>query len=160
MDPTLNVFVASLVIGLVLLALEVFVPGGILGVFGVMALMVAMGAGFFAFGPQNGLLAALLVIVFGGVVFAVWIRIFPRTPMGKALTLKKDGETFKSADTGPAFSVGLEGLAHTHLRPSGIAVLAGQRLDVVAESGFINAGSPIKIVHIEGNRVVVRALPG
>ena len=53
MDPTLNVFVASLVIGLVLLALEVFVPGGILGVFGVMALMVAMGAGFFAFGPQN-----------------------------------------------------------------------------------------------------------
>ncbi len=160
MDPTLNVFVASLVIGLVLLALEVFVPGGILGVFGVMALMVAMGAGFFAFGPQNGLLAALLVIVFGGVIFALWIRIFPRTPMGKALTLKKDGQTFKSADASPAFTVGLEGHAQTNLHPSGIALIAGKRLDVVAESGFINAGSPIKIVHIEGNRVVVRVIPG
>lgn len=158
MDPALNLFISSIVIGLLLLAAEVFIPGGILGVFGVLALLVALAAGFFAFGPQNGLLVSLLVIVASGVVFAFWIRLFPRTPMGKALTLKKDGHTFKAASAAPTLSLGEEGRAQTNLRPSGIAVLGGQRIDVVAESGFINAGEPVKIVHIEGARIVVRPL--
>ena len=156
MDPALQVFLASLVIGLMLLATEVFVPGGILGVFGGAALLVAVGAGFFAFGPRGGMLAGVLLIIFGGLIFGLWIRIFPRTPMGKALTLRKDGHDFKDAGAGPRVVVGLAGTALTDLRPAGLALLNGQRTDVVSEAGYISAGMSITVVRVEGHRIVVR----
>jgi membrane-bound serine protease (ClpP class) len=156
MDPALQVFLASLVIGLMLLATEVFVPGGILGVFGGLALLVSVVAGFFAFGARGGLMAGVLLIVFGGLFFGLWIRVFPRTPMGKALTLRKDGHEFKDVNAGPGITTGLQGTAHTDLRPAGLAMLNGQRTDVVAESGYISAGTAISVVRVEGHRIVVR----
>ena len=156
MEPALQIFLASLVIGLMLLATEVFVPGGVLGAFGGLALLVAIGAGFFAFGPRGGLMAGVLLVVFGGLVFGLWIRVFPRTPMGKALTLRKDGHDFKDAAAAPSVVAGLTGIAHTDLRPAGLALLNGQRTDVVSEAGYISAGTSITVVRVEGHRIVVR----
>jgi len=44
------------------------------------------------------------------------------------------------------------------LRPSGTAVINGKRIDVVTEGPFVERGSPIKVVEVEGARVVVRAV--
>ena len=159
MDPAQTIYITSLTIGLMLLAVEIFVPGGVLGTLGAVSLLVAVVTGFFAFGPQGGLMAALLLVVFGGIFFGVWIKLFPRTHMGKLLTLQTDGRQFKSAGTAADIHPGVEGTAATHLHPSGLALLAGQRVDVISESGFIAEGSRIKVVLVEGNRVVVRALP-
>ena len=49
------------------------------------------------------------------------------------------------------------GAALTTLRPSGTAVINGQRVDVVTEGSLIEAGTPVKVVAVEGLRVVVRA---
>lgn len=46
----------------------------------------------------------------------------------------------------------------TTLRPSGTAVINGKRVDVVSEGAFIEAGQVIKVVAVEGLRVVVRAV--
>jgi membrane-bound serine protease (ClpP class) len=46
----------------------------------------------------------------------------------------------------------------TKLRPSGTAVINGKRVDVVTEGAFIEPGQSIKVVAIEGLRVVVRAV--
>lgn len=158
MDPALQIFIGSLSIGLMLLAIEVIVPGGILGVMGGLSLLVAIGAGFFAFGPQGGLLAAVSLIVFGSVLFGVWLRIFPLTPMGRVLTLRKDGQDFKAAHAEPAIVVGLAGSALSDLRPAGLALLNGHRTDVISESGYVVAGTPVKVVKVEGNHIVVRGV--
>jgi len=50
------------------------------------------------------------------------------------------------------------GVALTQLRPSGTAKIGGQRVDVVAESGLIERDTEIKVVAVEGMRVVVRAV--
>jgi membrane-bound serine protease (ClpP class) len=42
------------------------------------------------------------------------------------------------------------------LRPAGVALVNGRRVDVVTEGGLIAAGARVKVVAIEGNRVVVR----
>jgi membrane-bound serine protease (ClpP class) len=42
--------------------------------------------------------------------------------------------------------LGREGVAQTVLRPAGMALIDGKRLDVEAESGMIESGSPVKIV--------------
>lgn len=156
MDLALQIFTASLVIGFMLLAVEVFIPGGVLGALGGLAILVSIIAGFFTFGPQGGLLAAVAIIVFGSVLFGVWIRIFPRTPMGRVLTLRKDGHEFKAAQAEPAIVVGLQGTAQSDLRPAGLALLNGHRTDVVSESGYVAAGAPVRVVKVTGNLIVVR----
>jgi membrane-bound serine protease (ClpP class) len=47
-------------------------------------------------------------------------------------------------------------VAQTVLRPSGVALVDGKRLDVQAESGMIAAGSAIKVVSVQDNNIIVR----
>ncbi|MBW7908728.1 MAG: hypothetical protein H3C50_07395 [Kiritimatiellae bacterium] len=156
MSQPVQLFAAFIAMGLTLIALELFVPGGILGIFGALALMVAIVLGFFAFGPEGGFLAAICIVLFSAIVFALWVYIFPKTKIGKVLTLQKDGHDFKSANTAPSPLLGKEGTALSNLQLSGIAQIDGHRTDVVAESDFIAAGTKVKVVKVEGNRIVVR----
>ena len=50
------------------------------------------------------------------------------------------------------------GSAYTVLRPSGKATIGDQRVDVVTEGAMIDKGTPIRVVTVEGNRVVVREI--
>jgi membrane-bound serine protease (ClpP class) len=50
------------------------------------------------------------------------------------------------------------GSAYTILRPSGKATIGDQRVDVVTEGAMIDKGTPIRVVTVEGNRVVVREI--
>jgi membrane-bound serine protease (ClpP class) len=52
--------------------------------------------------------------------------------------------------------LGIEGEALTTLRPSGTAVIAEERVDVVTEGSYINQGKRVKVVKVEGSRIVVR----
>jgi membrane-bound ClpP family serine protease len=52
--------------------------------------------------------------------------------------------------------VGQEGTAFGDLRPSGIARIGGQKIDVVAQGQYVEKGAPIVIVEVAGNRCVVR----
>jgi len=54
--------------------------------------------------------------------------------------------------------VGKVGTALTPLRPAGTAEVAGQRLDVVTEGEFIHSGMQIKVIKVEGTRIVVKEI--
>lgn len=157
MSSPQELFVIFLAVGLLLLGLEVIVPGGVLGAFAGLSLVGAVITGFVAFGPQGGLLSALAVVVLGGVILALWVKVFPNTPMGRLLTLRYNERAFRAADTAVESLAGKAGVAQTRLRPGGIAVIDGRRADVVSESGYLDAGAAIEVVRVEGNRVVVRA---
>jgi membrane-bound serine protease (ClpP class) len=159
MSSPQELFLIFVVVGLLLLALEVIVPGGILGAFAGLSLVGAMLTGFIAFGAEGGLIAAFGVVVLCGVILAMWIKVFPDTPMGRVLTLRRDEKTFRSSDITLESLSGKGGVAQTKLRPGGIALIDGHRADVVSESGYIDAGATIKVVRVEGNRIVVRAEP-
>ena len=51
--------------------------------------------------------------------------------------------------------VGKEGTALTTLRPSGMALIEDKRFNVVTDGEYIEKDSPIRIVKIEGTRIVV-----
>ncbi len=155
MDPFVQWFVASLAIGLLLIGIEVIVPGGVIGAFGALALAVSVILAFLAFGPRGGGFATLSLIILGTLAFAGWIRIFPKTAVGRSLTLRGDGKSFHSADPSLSALLGQEGVAHTSLRPGGLAVIGERRVDVVSNAGFIEAGTPLRVVHVEGSRVCV-----
>jgi membrane-bound serine protease (ClpP class) len=50
------------------------------------------------------------------------------------------------------------GTAFTQLRPAGTALINGRRVDVVTEGQLIERGTPVRVVAVEGMRVVVRAV--
>ena len=53
--------------------------------------------------------------------------------------------------------VGEEGVAESDLRPSGKVLIGKRLLDVVTEGDYVLAGTPIEIIKIEGNRIIVRS---
>lgn len=156
MSP-MNTYILLVLLGLVFFGLELFVPGGILGAIGAVLLVGAMIVGFSdeVFGRDGGVVGAIVMMVGLCAYVVLILRLFPSTPVGKLLTLSRDMKQSKASDARDDL-VGVTGSAHTDLRPAGIALLDNKRVDVLAESGWISQGAPVKVVEVEGNRIVVR----
>jgi membrane-bound serine protease (ClpP class) len=156
MSFAVQLFIILLLAGLFLVGAEIFVPGGILGVIGVVAVLGAVIAGFGAFGPIVGTYIAFGIVVLLGAALVVWIRVFPSTPFGRGMTVGADLKTSKGTQDGLAALVGMRGTADSTLRPSGFAILDGKRIDVITEGELIDKETPVVVARVEGNRVVVR----
>ena len=154
------------IIGVVLLALEMFViPGfGIAGILGIVALVgglalsiIGAGATMEAVVHAVGRVALSLVVAIAGSL--ALIRLLPHMPYARGLVL----ETGLGADAGWASApesdrrwLHRKGVAASPLRPAGIADIDGERIDVVSQGEYLEAGTPIEVVNVDGNRVVVR----
>lgn len=68
----------------------------------------------------------------------------------------KDEKGYKGATKDYTEFIGKIGLTITPLRPVGKAQFDNDKLDVVTEGQFINKDVKVEIIHIEGNRIVVR----
>lgn len=146
-------------IGLTFIALEVFFPSfGLLGTVAAGCLIAGAVCAWKASSGTFGLYLAL-TFVLGPAVTIAGLKLWPKTPMGKALTLQ--GLTFdpKEAAAGGgsdlAILVSEVGTAETPLRPAGKATLRGRRIDVVTRGELIDAGRRVRVLRVEGNRVVV-----
>ena len=87
--------------------------------------------------------------------FAVWIKVFPNSRYGRAFI---SNQVVGDIKTEQPELLHQSGTAFTQLRPSGTAIINGRRDDVVTEGALVEKGTPIKVVAIEGMRVVVRAI--
>jgi membrane-bound serine protease (ClpP class) len=164
------------IFGIGLLLLEIFViPGfGIAGISGltlmglsVFAAMIRRMPGqtdWFTF-PEAHLSEAVtrlgLAIVASGIGMALLARVFSSGPLFTHLALAQalNREAGYSAAEPTDALRGQQGRSGTPLRPSGIGVFNGKRLDVVARGEFIEIDTPIRIVETHGNRVVVESVP-
>lgn len=147
--------IVLVVVGFLMIAAEVFVPGLVLGILGGLCLLAAVVLCYAAFGALIGTVAfaVLCVLTTGG--FVLWLYLFPRTPIGKRVTLNRSlNPSNSSPATAPA--AGSSGQAVTPLRPAGTALIGGRRVDVVAETGFIEQGEAVTVVLEDGLRIVVR----
>ena len=147
-------------IGLILCVVEMFMPGfGIAGITGVVLLL--FGVLFMAKELVQGLVLLLAVIVILATMIIFSVRSFQRGKLSKSaivLNAATDAEEgFNSAENRNDL-LGLMGMALTALRPAGMAEIAGQRVDVVTEGGFIAADTPIKVTQVEGYRIIVEAV--
>lgn len=155
MSP-LTWYVALLASGLLLILAEVFIPGGVVGVAGGLALVAAMGVGLARFPPPWDFLSAIAIVVFGGIGLLLWVQIFPRTRTGRRITLRTDGADQKSSAVPSDRLLGATGEAATALRPAGIALIDGRRHDVLAADGeWIATGTAIRVSDIRDGKLFV-----
>ena len=158
MDSGLQTYILTTVVGFVLIALEIFLPGGILGVIGGLLLLIAMGLGFSVFGPIGGLVSVTGLTIVGGVALYLWIKLFPKTGVGRQMTLDASTEDYHANDTRLDALLEKTGTTITDLRPAGKAEIGGQKVNVVSQGGWVEKGTFIKVTEIAGNRVVVRSV--
>jgi membrane-bound serine protease (ClpP class) len=153
-------------LGIIALAVEVFLlPGfGVAGILGAVLMGGAFVLALVSAAPtlgdlaQAGAVLGAALIITASVIIA-WLRHLPNSTRWRGLFLKESTareEGFVSAPPRVDL-VGKAGVALTDLRPSGVATVDGERLDVVTEGEFIQAGSSIKIVRSDGYRLLVRA---
>ena len=155
MIPTI-VLVVLVALGFLAIVLEFFVPGMVLGAIGGFFLLLAVVAGFID-SPTTGILTLLVSIVSAGVAIVVGSKILQESPVTLKQTHGAD-EGFVAGPEGlPALS-GKTGTSITVLRPAGLVDISGRKVDVVTEGEMIEAGTPVQVLRVDGNRVVVRAI--
>lgn len=143
--------------GILLLFFELFLPGAVAGTLGLTALILS----FFLAGEdalQMGV-SILISVFLTTLVFFLMIKV-----LGKKLVLFNKMVLFDSAKKEDGYVSNInrtdllekEGVALTILRPAGTAIFNNERVDVVSEGGFIAQNAKIKVIKVEGARIVVR----
>lgn len=145
-------------LGIVLLAIEIFViPGfgitGILGIFGIAAGI------FMSFGINNIAQATLVVFVslISDIILIIILARFILKSKGfkNKMALETDTAGYHSSVSYDDL-LGLEGITETLFRPSGNIIIDGKKYDAITEGEFINKGAKIKVILVEGNKIVVK----
>jgi membrane-bound serine protease (ClpP class) len=143
------------------------IPGfGVAGVLGILALGAGLFLSFLGSYPSPSeiwrvvttILTSFALAAVGGVVM---LMLLPTAPIWSRLSLKtrleKPPEPARSIDLSPASHLlGASGVTVTPLLPSGIGLFQGKRLDIISEGEYIPAETRVTIIHVEGNRLVVR----
>jgi membrane-bound serine protease (ClpP class) len=151
--------------GVVLVALELFViPGfGIAGILGILALLAALVLSMLGPGDTPQFIMTSAARVVGALLFAVLaslalLRYLPRLPFGRQFILHTGlgaAQGYASAPESDRRWLGKRGRASSPLHPAGIAEIDGERVDVVSDGELIDAGELIKVIRVDGNRIVV-----
>lgn len=158
--PHLPLYLALLAAAFLLIGAEIYVPGGVLGTLGAICLIAAVVLGF-RMGPVAGWSGIGLVLALSVFGIFFWLRVFPRTPAGRRLTLELDGRTFRTDKPEFEALANREGVAQSALRPSGVARIDGRRVDVIADHGvWIDEGTPVRVSRISGSRLYVEPVAG
>jgi len=169
------------VVGMICLGLELFVfPGfGVFGISGVMLILVSivMASHTFIWPTQEyeyrqmmtTLFQVTAVLVSVGVGIAVVGRFLPSIPLFNRMILKPDAWNSYDLDDPTAkphidgesslpYLIGETGRTTTILRPSGKARFGELLVDVSADGFYLEPGTPVEVVDVQGTRVIVRPI--
>ncbi|MBW8348158.1 nodulation protein NfeD [Bacillus sp. IITD106] len=147
------------VLGILLIAAEFFLAGGIAGLLGTVAVIgsIIMAGGnvlHITISIVVALFLSILVIIIMLKVFGKRMNIFKKL----VLTDSTNTESGYVSNVNRLELIGREGVTVTPLRPSGTVKVDDERLDVVAEGSFIENHTKVKVVKVEGSRIVVREI--
>ncbi|UCH13406.1 MAG: nodulation protein NfeD [Bacteroidales bacterium] len=159
------------IVGIVLIALEIFViPGfGVAGVSGIILVIVGLTMSLIdniifeyeGLGAWDKVLKAFfLVIISLFISFILSIVLSKKLFTSKSLrlalnTVQDKDEGYIGIDRQQKEMIGREGLAFTVLRPSGRVEIEGEIYDAKAEIGYIDKGEKIKVTRDEAGQLYV-----
>ena len=148
-----------LVLGIILIILEFFVPGGIVGFIGVGCIIGSLlMSGYDISHMTMSIAIAFIVAIIAAVI------LFRSIGLEKGIFRHIILRDRTSTDLGYVSNenrhelIGQTGTVITPLRPSGTVHIEGERIDVVSEGSFIEVGKSVKVVKVEGMKIVVKEI--
>ena len=144
-----------------LILAEVFVPsGGIISIFA-LACVIVGGVIFFKHSTTAGWIGVVIAVIMVPSVLVFAYRIFPKTRFGKSVTLtppeRQRGDAIPDTPELKEM-LGSVGLVVTPLRPVGMCDFSGQRLECVAEGGYVDKDKKVKVIDVESTQLTVRVI--
>jgi len=162
------------IIGLILLALEIFViPGfGVTGILGIIFIVAGLSLSLvgnvgFEFSPDalSKLVTAFFTVIIASFVslvgsFYLSKKLFSTTAFGELAlaSVQEKSEGFTSAVASYSAMIGKEGVAKTILRPVGKILIGNDTFDATAESGFIEKDEKIKVTRYINSQLFVKKI--
>lgn len=153
-------FIINLVIsGFILLLLDLFlIPGfGIIGIIGIVILGISC---LLAFQLTLGL-GILVVFLSIGIIFVIFI-IFFKAKLWQKIKLETKKEKNKGFQNSNYLELekfkDKEGKTLSCLRPTGFAEIEEKRIEVITEGEYLPQGTSVKVIRVEGNKVIVRKI--
>lgn len=142
--------------GVLIIIAEIFLPSG-----GLLSLVAAGLFGYSLFIVFNDIstmagtyfvLADLFIIP---ILVAVGLKILAHSPATLRNTLSSANGVVSQSPVLANF-MGCEGKSLTDLHPSGTAIIADQRMDVVSRGEYIEKNNDIVVVEVTGNQIIVK----
>jgi len=144
-----------------LLVAEVFVPSG--GLISVCSLACLAGGVwiFFRYSTIAGWVGIAVAAIMIPTVLIIAYKIFPKTRFGKGVTLEPPQRDKGDAvpDT-PEIKqlLGKTGVVLTPLRPVGMCDFSGERVECVAESGYVDKDKTVEVINVQSTQITVRLI--
>ena len=148
-----------MIVGVVLLVVEMYVPGfGAPGISGIALLVL----GFVLLKPPlaEGLILFAILAAILCVALSVCLYSASKGRLSKSKLVLNDVAVPASVaeNNDLNYFIGREGVTHTALRPAGIGEFDGVKLNVVSDGEFIGQGKAIRVLSVQGNRIVVQEI--
>ncbi len=149
----------ALVVGYVLLVVEMCIPGfGVPGIAGI--ILAVLGIITMQPTPLQALIVVVVYVLLLCIALAICLRSAAKGRFSKSRLVLNEvatkAETQERSEL--AYFIGKTGVAHTMLRPAGIAEFDGVKLSVVSEGDFIEKDTAVRVERVEGKRIIVAAL--
>ena len=156
MNDSFLLLIILQLVGVVVIIAEIILPSG--GILSIVALSVFGYSLYIAFSEISktvgfAFVAADLVLI--PVLVIVGLKLLARSPVTLRKTLSRE-EGVSSQSSELESYVGTQGNAVTDLRPAGIAVINGKRVDVVTRGDYLEKDSAIVVSAVTGNQIIVR----
>ncbi|MEI8036869.1 MAG: NfeD family protein [Verrucomicrobiota bacterium] len=147
-------------VGILLLVVEVIVPGGILGVVGGLLMLGGSVLAFMNYGTGGGTLAVTLALALALLALFIEIRILPKTRLGRRafLTSQVTGVSAAFGQDARAL-IGKPAEALTMLSPSGYVRVEGRRYEAFCQSGQVPVGAALEVIGADNFRLIVSPAP-
>lgn len=152
----MTLIVLLFALGIMLLAVEVIVPGGILGSIGGLLMFGGCVAAFMRYGTGGGMIAVTAAVGLAVLAFYIEFRVLPNTSVGRKAFLSAEIKAVSSAFGEEARDlIGKSASALTMLSPSGYIMVDGKRYEAFCQSGQVPAGAALEVTGADNFRLIV-----
>jgi len=152
----MTLVIVLFLLGVILLALEIVVPGAVLGTVGALLMTGGVVAAFVNLGSTGGMIATLVALLLLGATFYLEMVWLPRSRMAKHLSMDT---TIDSVSQPPLAKesdvIGRDAVALSTLAPTGFVNVDGRRYEASCRSGYAAAGETLRVVGLDAFRLIV-----
>ncbi|RKU31409.1 hypothetical protein C6497_02635 [Candidatus Poribacteria bacterium] len=150
-------------LGILLIFIEILIlPGfGAAGIPGIIIFCVGVGLIWSKAGLTTAAIYTCLSLIFVIPISIIGLSLIRDSAIGKTFILnaaERSDEGYHAAREELTNLIGKSGKSVTPLRPAGVALINGQRIDIVTQGEFVEPETEIEVIHVEGSRVIVRSL--
>lgn len=144
------------VAGILLLALEVFVPGAVLGILGAILIIAGVSVAFGVYGATGGFIALATGVALLALTLYLEFVVLPKSRLARTFSMTATVEGTSQAPVAALAEV-LEqvGETATPLSPSGYVTVKGRRYEAFSQSGYLAKGVAVRVTGLDNFRLLV-----